>query len=158
MAYYLTAGDVISGQEAEVRFRNRETGVLEEAFHLVDLEATADFNIQDFRSIGKRGVQHKTSGWTGTGTMTLYYISSTFRQYLADYERTGVPAYFDIILINRDAASSIGIQSVLLGKCQISSMVAGKVDINQDVLDETLDFVFDEFDLVEPFNLPAGAV
>lgn len=155
--YIIDAGDVISGQEAEVQIKDRETGELFEGFFIVSLDATADFNISEFRALGRAGTQNKVAGWTGSGTMEIYGVTSLFRQYLNSYNRTRIPPYFDIVVTNRDPASSIGEQTVRLGNCLLSSIPTASADVNSEILTETIEFVYDDFDLIDSFVLPEGA-
>ena len=34
----------------------------------------------EVKTLGKRGVQHKGTGWSGAGSMTIYYVTSIFRK------------------------------------------------------------------------------
>lgn len=51
---------------------------------------------------------HKTTGMSGSGKMTLYYLTPLFRQMLKQYKDTGVDIYFDLVVENSDPSSSAG--------------------------------------------------
>lgn len=51
---------------------------------------------------------HKTTGMSGSGKMTLYYLTPLFRQMLKQYKDTGVDIYFDLVVENNDPSSSAG--------------------------------------------------
>ncbi|MCI1777184.1 MAG: phage tail tube protein, partial [Paenibacillus lautus] len=90
MAGFLRAQDAISGQEgrAYLTLDNRNY----EMFYIKTLEASVEKNKSEVRTLGRRGVQHKTTGWTGTGTMTIYYVTSFFRQIMYEYIKSGKDA------------------------------------------------------------------
>lgn len=154
---YFKAGDTISGQEAtaQMTIRNRDgSSTIEELFYAKDLDATCEILKTEVKTLGKRGTQHKPNGWNGTGTMTIYYATSLFRRMAIQYIKTGVPVYFDIMVTNHDPASSIGAQTTVLKNCTIDSVSLTKFDVESDVLDETIDFTFDDADLLDEFGQP----
>lgn len=154
---YLKAGDTISGQEAvaKMTIKNPDgTTSIEDMFFGKDLEATCEIEKTDVRTLGKRGAQHKPSGWTGSGSMTIYYVTSLFRKMALQYIKTGVPVYFDIMVTNNDPASSVGPQTIVLKNCSLDSVIFAKFDVDSEVMDETVDFTFDDADILDSFAAP----
>lgn len=149
---FLRAGDTISGQEGKA------TAVIdnsvEDMFYLKSLEATAEKNKVEIKTLGKRGVQHKGVGWTGSGTMTIYYVTSKFREMMLKYAKTGKDTYFNITVVNDDPTSTVGKQTVVLYNCNIDSVILAKLDTEDDALDEDIDFTFDDFDILDSFGNP----
>jgi len=152
MAGFLRAGDTISGQECTAQAIIN--GQVEQLFMIRSLEATAEKNKEAVRTMGKRGEQHKAAGWSGSGSMTVYYVTSMFRRLMMDYIKNGRDIYFDIIITNEDPTSTIGRQTVVLHGCNLDSVVLAKMDTESSVLDEDLDFTFDDADLLEEFTTP----
>lgn len=154
---YLKAGDTISGQEAAasmlVKNPDGSTSV-ENAFWAKNLEATVQIEKTDVYTLGKRGAQHKPNGWSGSGTMTIYYITSLFRKMALQYIKTGKPAYFDLTVTNDDPAASIGAQTVILKNCSLDSVIIAKFDVESEVLDESVEFTFDDVDILDEFVSP----
>lgn len=154
---YLKAGDTISGQEAAasmlVKAPDGSTSV-ENAFWAKNLEATVQVEKTDVYTLGKRGAQHKPNGWSGSGTMTIYYVTSLFRKMALQYIKTGVPAYFDLTVTNNDPGSSVGVQTVILKNCTLDSVIIAKFDVESEVLDESVDFTFDDVDILDEFVAP----
>lgn len=154
---YLKAGDTISGQEAAasmlVKAPDGSTSV-ENAFWAKNLEATVQVEKTDVYTLGKRGAQHKPNGWSGSGTMTIYYITSLFRRMALQYIKTGVPAYFDLTVTNNDPGSSVGVQTVILKNCTLDSVIVAKFDVESEVLDESVEFTFDDVDILDEFVAP----
>ena len=151
---YLRAGDVISGQEGTAQ--GIINGKVETLFMIKALEATIKKEKEKIRTLGRRGVQSKAAGWSGSGSMTAYYVSSLFRKLAVDYVKNGVDVYFDVIITNMDPTSSIGRQTVALRNCNIDSVLAAKLDTGMSALDEEMDFTFDDVDLLESFVTPSN--
>lgn len=154
---YLKAGDTISGQEAvaKMTIKNADgTATVEDMFWAKDLEATVEINKTDVYTLGKRGAQHKPNGWSGSGTMTIYYVTSLFRKMAIQYMKTGKPVYFDMLVTNEDPGSTIGPQTTVLKDCTLDSVVIAKFDVESEVLDESMDFTFDDADLLDEFAVP----
>lgn len=147
----LNAPDTISGKEG--RAYAKINGNNEELFFAKSIEANVDKNKSEVKSIGKRMTGHKVTGLNGTGSMTLYYLTPLFRSMIADYKKTGVDLYFDMVIENEDPQSSAGKQSILLMGCNIDSTVLAKLDgDSDDPLEEDADFTFEDFDILTPFN------
>ena len=154
---YLKAGDTISGQEAVatmlVHNPDGSTSV-ENMFWGKNLEATAEVQKTEIYTLGKRGAQHKPNGWTGSGSITIYYITSLFRKMAIQYIKTGRPVYFDITVTNEDPSSTVGPQTTVLRNCTIDSVILAKFDVESEVLDETIEFTFDDADILDEFQQP----
>ncbi|WP_053984998.1 phage tail tube protein [Niameybacter massiliensis] len=149
---FFKAGDTISGQEARAFITI--DGRVEPLFYAKNLEATAKKKKTEIKTLGHRGTQHKANGWSGEGSMTVYYATSLFRELMIKYMKTGVDTYFDIQVTNEDPTSSIGTQTVLLKDCNLDSVVLASFDVDADVLEEDLDFTFSDADLLEKFKKP----
>lgn len=147
---FLKAPDVISGKEG--RAYAVIDGNVEELFYAKSIEARVEKSKSEIRTLGRRATQHKATGWSGTGTMTLYYLSPVFRRMVLDYVRTGRDVYFTLQVINEDPASAAGRQTAVLKECNINSVVLAKLDVGADELDEEVEFTFSDFDLPEQFN------
>lgn len=148
---YLKAGDIISGQEGKVVATI--DGIVETMAYVKNIEATMEKQKSEIRVIGHRGTQHKTTGWSGSGSMTLYYITPKFRELALKYAKTGVDTNFSMIIENNDPASSAGIQTTALYGCNIDATIIAKLDVDNTELDEDLDFTFDDFDILNKFNI-----
>lgn len=154
---YLKAGDTISGQEAVARMtiKNADgTSSIEDMFFGKNLEATCEIEKTDVKTLGKRGAQHKPKGWSGSGSMTVYYITSLFRRMALQYIKTGIPVYFDIMVTNNDPASTVGPQTTVLKNCSLDSVILAKFDVDSEVMEENMDFTFDDADMLDSFGAP----
>lgn len=146
---FLKAEEIISGQEGRaylrVNGRNRELMYLKSVEAVVTKKKTA------VRTLGRSGDQYKAAGWSGRGKMSVYYVTSLFRELMLQYIRTGKDVYFDLVVVNDDGNSSFGRQTVALRNCNLNSVVLAKLDVNADNLDETVEFTFDGAELLDSF-------
>ena len=97
--------------------------------------------------LGMTAKQQKSGGWEGTGTMTVYYVSSLFRRVMADYMKNGVDTYFELLLTNEDPTGDAGRQTVLLKDVNIEEMLIGKIDVEEAAMEEEMKFTFRGADL-----------
>jgi len=147
----MNAPDAINGKEG--RAYAKINGNNEELFYAKTIEATVEKTKVDIKAIGKRMTGHKTTGLNGTGTMTIYYITSMFRQLIVSYKRTGQDVYFDMVVENDDPASAAGKQSILLIGVNLDSSILTKLDgDSDDPLDEDVEFTFEDFEILTPFT------
>lgn len=149
---YLKAGDTISGKEG--RAYATINGQVEEMFYIKSLEAKIEKQKTEVRTLGRRGTQHKATGWSGSGTMTIYYVTTLFRQLMLEYIKTGRDVYFDVTVVNEDPTSSIGRQTVVLKGVNLDNTILAKLDVDSEVLDEDIDFTFDDVDILDRFGRP----
>lgn len=149
---FLRAGDTISGQEGKATCVI--DGNVRDMFYVKTLEATFEKSKAEVRTLGKRGVQYKGTGWSGSGSMTIYYVTSLFREMALKYAKTGKDIYFNITIVNDDPTSTIGKQTIVLYNCNIDSTILAKLDTEADALEEDIDFTFDDFDILDSFGNP----
>ncbi|WP_410769580.1 phage tail tube protein [Fontibacillus sp. BL9] len=149
---FFKSGDAISGQEG--RAYATINGQVEEMFYAKTIEATAEKNKSEFKALGRRGVQTKAVGWSGTGSMTIYYATPVFRQMMLNYIKTGKDTYFDLQIVNEDPNSTIGRQTVILRNVNLDSVIMAKLDVDAEFLDEDIDFTFDDVDIPDNFTTP----
>ncbi|WP_058303448.1 phage tail tube protein [Gorillibacterium timonense] len=149
---YLNAGDIISGKEG--RAFAVINGVSEEMFFVKSLEAKIEKQKAEIKTIGSRRTQHKTTGWSGTGSMTIYYMTSKFRKLMQEYLETGRDTYFDIMVVNEDPSSSVGSQKIMLQNVNLNSVILAKLDVESDALEEETEFTFEGVAFVQHFNDP----
>ncbi|MCY9540918.1 phage tail tube protein [Paenibacillus alvei] len=149
---FLRAKDTISGQEG--RAYATINGRIEEMFYVKSLEAKVEKEKTELKTLGRRGTQHKATGWSGSGSMTIYYMTSMFRQMMLDYMNHGKDTYFDIQIINEDPTSSVGKQTIVLQGVNLDSMVIASLDTDAEALEEDIDFTFEGVIMQDQFKTP----
>lgn len=147
----LKSFDPISGKEGVAYAKIN--GNNEELFFAKTIEASVEKAKSEIKAIGRRMTGHKTTGMSGSGSMTLYYLTPLFRQMLKQYKDTGVDIYFDLVVENNDPSSSAGKQTTLLMDCNLDSVVLTKLDgDSDDPLEEDADFTFEDYDILQEFT------
>ncbi|QGQ93952.1 phage portal protein [Paenibacillus psychroresistens] len=152
---FLRANDTISGQEG--RAYATIGGNVEEMFYVKKIEATVEKQKAEVKTLGRRGVQHKAAGWSGKGTMTIYYVTSYFRKMMYDYIQNGTDTYFSITIINDDPGSSVGSQKVTLLNVNLDSVIMASLDTESQALEEEVAFTFEDINLDQQFTGPVMA-
>lgn len=144
--------DTISGQEARAFITI--DGRNEELFYSKKLESKIEKEKSEGKTLGKRGTQSKAKGYKGTGTLTIYYVTSLFIELMIKYMKEGKDTYFDLTVINEDPTSSIGKQTVVLKNCNFDEVSIASFDLDSDALEADMSFTFDDIDLLDKFNKP----
>lgn len=147
---YMDGRDVISGSLGNVYVTI--DGRRYNAMQFINVEAKMEKNKVDVDILGKSGKGHKSTGWKGSGSASLHYVSSIFRRKMVEYAKTGKDFYFDMQVTNDDPTSDAGRQTTILKNCNIDSAIIAKVDASADQLDEDMDFTFDDVELPEEFT------
>ena len=127
-------------------------GNVEEMLYVKNIEVNVEKDKKAIKVLGRTGAKHKANGWTGTGSMTMYYCTSKFRTMMLKYMKQGVDTYFDIIVENEDPSTKIGKQTAIIKGVNIDSVVMAKLDIDSTELDEDVDFTFNDIDLLNEFG------
>ena len=146
--------DTVSGSQGEcfVTIGERRYNFMS----LKKINAKMEKNKEKVTILGKTGESNKTTGWKGSGTMSVYYNTSVLRKLMEVYKNTGEDFYFDTQITNADLASSAGRQTVILKDCNLDSIVLAMLDTESSNLEEDLDFTFDDFDIPESFTALVG--
>jgi hypothetical protein len=118
---------------------------------MINLEANFEKTKTEVPILGKTGKGNKATGWAGTGSATMHYNTSIFRQMMLDYKNTGQDVYFDIQISNEDPTSAAGRQTIILKDCNIDGGILAKFDADEEYLDEEIEFTFDDFSMPESF-------
>lgn len=147
---FLLARDAISGKEGMIWATI--DGKVKELAEVRSFTATFDKTKTEFRSLGQRGTQYKATGWNGTGTLDLYYVSSDFVKMLVDYAKTGKDVYFNLTVKNEDPNSAVGAQKATLGMVNIDGGDILKLDVDADFLNTSFNFTYSEIDILEKFK------
>lgn len=148
--------DAISGKQA--RAYATINGRIEELFYARSIEATIEKNKVDVPILGKTNLPQRSAGWKGTGTLTIYYVTSVFRKLMLDYIKKGEDFWFDLQVINEQPGSSAGKQTAVLKRCNLDSVIATRFDAtSDDMLEEEMPFTFSDYDLQNEFNTVTGA-
>lgn len=123
-----------------------------EIMQVKNIEARVEKKKTEISILGLTSKQHKAGGWNGTGSMQAYYVSSLFREIMLKYMKKGEDTFFEIMITNEDPTSDNGRQTILLKGVNIDDMVIGKLDVDQEALDEEMKFTFTDVDMLDKFE------
>ena len=127
-------------------------GNVEEMFYVKNIEVNVEKEKNEVKVLGQTGAKHKANGWSGSGSMTIYYCTSKFREMMLKYIKNGIDKYFDILIENEDPSTKIGKQTVIVKGVNLDSALMGKLDIDSTELDEDIDFTFNNIDMLNEFG------
>ncbi len=127
-------------------------GNVEEMFYVKNIEVNVEKEKNEVKVLGQTGAKHKANGWSGSGSMTIYYCTSKFREMMLKYIKNGIDTYFDILIENEDPSTKIGKQTVIVKGVNLDSALMGKLDIDSTELDEDIDFTFNDIDMLNEFG------
>lgn len=143
--------DAISGKMASAYATIN--GRVVELFWAKAIEATAEKNKVDLPILGRTNTAQRSAGWSGTGTLTVYYVSPIFREMMLKYMETGEDTYFDLLSTNEQPGSATGTQAMALTGCNIDSVALTMFDISSDdMLEEEIPFTFTGANMITSFN------
>lgn len=137
---WMKAADAISGKEGTL-FATIDGNVTAVA-ECKSFSAKIAKQKAEFKALGYRGTQHKATGWSGTGTLTIYYATSLFTKMMIDYAKNGIDQYFKLVATNEDPTSSIGSQTVTLTDVNLDDVEISKLDTDATFLDQQINFTF----------------
>lgn len=146
----LRVQDVINGALGAVYLV--ENGQRELLMNCKDINAEFKKNKKEIKVLGSAGAKHKATGWSGTGSMTMYYGTSKLREAAIKYINEGIDAYYEMVVTNEDPSSDIGSQSVVLTGVNFDNTVIAKIDINSTELDEQINFTYQGANILEKFK------
>lgn len=147
---YMKASDAISGKEGSL-YATIDGKVIQVA-ECKSVNAKITKNKTEFKALGYRGTQHKATGWSGSGTLTIYYASSRWAKMMIDYAKKGIDTYFKLQIINEDPTSSIGKQTVTLIDVNFDEAEIAKIDTDAEFLDGTMNFTFSDVEMPDEFK------
>lgn len=150
----LSAEDTVRGQLGRVF--TVINGNREEMLEAKNIEARINKNKIEMRVMGTLTTKHRGAGWTGTGSMTVYYTTSHFRRMAEQYAKDGIDTYFDMYLYNDDEGSNIGQQIIHLKRVNLNDITIFLQNIEDDILEEDMDFTFEDFTILEDFRPIVG--
>lgn len=150
----LRAGNTINGKCCKALATI--DGKVEELFYIKSFSAEITKNKTEVPVMGDLWVQHKAGSLSGSGTMTMKYLSPVFRKMMNRFATTQIDEYFNMTIVNADPGSKAGTQTVTLFDCNIDGVVASKFDVESDSLEEDVAFTFSGVDDISDFKDPAS--
>lgn len=146
----LQAEDCVNGREgvatAEI------DGKVVELMELANINITIEKEKTEFKAMGTRNTQNKATGWKGTGSMNVRYVSTIWAKLMERYVKKGIDTYFTIVVTNEDPGSATGKQVIQVLGCNLDSVDIAKLDVDAEILDQDVDFTFNDFNILNSFS------
>lgn len=117
-----------------------------------NLEATIEKAKEDVPILGKRFTSKKVAGVSGSGTLTIYKVTSKFQESMLQYIRTGRDSYFTVQSVLDDPGSGRGVERATLYDVNIDSTKFAGFDVETASLEEEVPFTFEGADLPESLS------
>jgi hypothetical protein len=150
---YTRLADTISSHEGKAFITIN--GVNRELFEISSLKAQVDLIVQEKRLLGHRMTQHKVTGATGTGSITMYFMNSEVLNQAIQYIKTGKYQGLKLQVMNEDDQSTIGRQEIVLSNVILSSVPAAILDDgSDDPITFDTDFTYDDIENLQSFVAP----
>ena len=122
-----------------------------EVLSQIDEKTKKEINV-----LGKTGSGNKSTGWKGTGKITIYKNTSIFDELMERYKNTGEDVYFDIQVSNEDPTSAAGVCTMVFMGCNVDGGVLASFDVDGDFLKQEINFTFEDFSNPTKFKQLAG--
>lgn len=71
---------------------------------------------------------------------------------IQDYAKNGVDSHFTIVVTNEDYSSKAGKQVIQVHWCNTDSVDMTKLDVDEERLDQDMDFIFNLFNKLEKYD------
>lgn len=149
----LNLNDTVNGGQGLVQIEI--DGVIETLFQVKNVEAFLEKNKESLPIAGTHWEHSKLKTIKGTGSCTLYYMTSLFVKLAQQLAKTGKDFDFDMIITNEDRGSSVGKQTTVLRGCNMDKITVAKFDTDSAALEEDFDFTFTNMDVLDEFTKPS---
>lgn len=154
MANVMQSKDAVSSKLAECYITIDDERYL--LMQAKSFEANFEKEKQKISILGQTGQGNKTTSWSGTGSMTIYHNTPLFNELMLRFKNTGEDVYFDIQVTNEDPTSSVGRQTMIFKGCNIDGGVLASFDAEGSLLEQSVDFTFEDFEMPERFGILEG--
>ncbi|WP_019241514.1 MULTISPECIES: phage tail tube protein [Bacillus] len=111
-------------------------------------EAIVEINKEEIQRSGTRWVGHKVTSLTGTGSISMYKVTSEFVQLIGSIADDDGKPYVTELIFKLADPESFGAERIRLKGVQFDQIPLGKFEINSIVEDE-LPFTFSGYELLD---------
>ena len=152
---WMKAQDAISGKEGTLIAKWKNSSGQYEQHAIAECKsivAKVTKNKSEFKALGQPATQYKANGWTGTGTLVVYYYSSEYAWIMSNYANDHLDMYFSVQIVNEDPTSNAGRQEIVLTDVNLDEAEIAKLDVDAEFLDQTMNFTFSGFTINSSFG------
>lgn len=106
--------------------------------------------------LGRTAEGNKSTGWSGTGKMTIYHNTEIFNDLLEKFKNTGEDIYFDTQVTNYDPTTAVGRNTKIYKDCNMDGAALQSFDSDGDWLEQNIDFTFEDYESPEKYAMLKG--
>jgi hypothetical protein len=118
----------------------------------VKFELNIEKDKVEIKRLGVRMTGHKTTGMSGSGTMTEYHATSNIGIMLQRYKDTGEDVYLDGIAVIEDKSSGRGVERIAVTGINFDSAAIVNIDAEGDVIQDETPFTIEDFNYISLLN------
>ena len=127
-------------------------GVRMQLGNLVSFEAKDKITEKKIGILGRVAKGTKLTSTEGTYTASLYFNSSTILRYMSFYRKYGYAPEVSFYIANDDPTSAAGRYSCVYRGVTISEAITGKLNVDEEVLTQSITGSYDDWDPIEHFR------
>lgn len=154
MTTTMHAKDVVSAKMAECYLISGSDRKL--LLMAKSLTATVEKEKVEVPILGRFMKGHKSVSMNGTGSLVVYQNTPLFTNMIKTMKDGGIDLYFDLMVVNDDPTSDAGRQIITLKDCNIDGGDIALFDADGDWNEQSIDFTFEDFEIIESFKELAG--
>ena len=151
LAERMERGAVVSGNDAIIYIILPDGRRLVLA-NVIKFSSEVNYSKTSYPILGLQNKPHKKGTGEISGSMTLHYNCSIFREGMLEYKKTQKDAYYDLQVVNEDPDSGVGRQTVIFYGVNFDSLPLALVDAESEYLTEDLKFTANDWDLENVFS------
>lgn len=121
-------------------------------FQAKQIDTKYDKEKKKVNILGRVSAGNKAVGGSGTGKMTIYKNTDLFTKMILKYMNDGEDTYFDLMIVNYDPTSKAGKRVLIAKKCNIDGGDMASLNVDNDWLEEEVNFTYERMELPTPFT------
>lgn len=117
-----------------------------------EVTAELEFNKEEVFALGKRMKGNKVTSASGSGSMTIYWVSSMWNKIGEEFLRSGYIPPMTMTATMEDKKTSLGKQVVSLNGFMPDKIVLFNLEADDGIAENEMDFTFDSYKVIEAFK------
>jgi hypothetical protein len=146
----LKSKDAIAGKEG------RAYAIIDGRRHLLFCAKKIKIDFEkhkaDVKTIGRRVVGKKATGYSLKGSMTILQPEDIFTEMCIEYIKTGQDMYFELLIENDDPTSEAGNKQTIVRDCNIDSATLAMIDADVEMLEQECGFTCEDIDILKKYR------
>lgn len=125
----------------------------------INIEVNFEKEKSEVAILGRMTKGAKSTSGKISGSATFHLNTSVWRKLAYRFQETGEDTYFDMQVTNNDPTTEIGKQTIMLYDCNFDSVMLAAFDADSDeILQETMDFTAERFEMPDEYKIMDGVM